>query len=57
MHKIGQYLFFWPLIPDSLWYEKKKVITLLEGPPGNVTGRHSQIQPDVWREIEAEMDL
>ncbi|XP_060591766.1 uncharacterized protein LOC132746584 [Ruditapes philippinarum] len=57
MHKIGQNRFFWPLIPDILWYEKKKVVTLLDGPPEKVTGRHCQVHPDVWRAIEAEMDL
>ncbi|WAR09094.1 hypothetical protein MAR_019052 [Mya arenaria] len=40
MHKIGKNRFFWPLLDDTLWYHKDKVVTILDGAPVRVTGRH-----------------
>ncbi|WAQ94248.1 hypothetical protein MAR_006719 [Mya arenaria] len=57
MHKIGKNRFFWPLPDDTLWYHKDKVVTILDGAPVRVTGRHCKINHDVWDQIEDILDL
>ncbi|WAR12549.1 hypothetical protein MAR_026729 [Mya arenaria] len=57
MHKIGKNRFFWPLLDDTLWYHKDKVVTILDGAPVRVTGRHCKINHDVWDQIEDILDL
>ncbi|WAR02440.1 hypothetical protein MAR_008998 [Mya arenaria] len=57
MHKIGKNRFFWPLLDDTLWYHKDKVVTILDGAPVRVTGRHWKINHDVWDQIEDILDL
>ncbi|XP_052772638.1 uncharacterized protein LOC128211672 [Mya arenaria] len=57
MHKIGKNRFFWPLLDDTLWYYKDKVVTILDGAPVRVTGRHCKINHDVWDQIVDILDL
>lgn len=57
MHRIGNNRFFWPLHDAILWYKKENVITILENEPEHVTGRHKQLDKDVWQEIVKKMDL
>ncbi|KAK3102875.1 hypothetical protein FSP39_014573 [Pinctada imbricata] len=57
MHKIGRNRYFWPRMEDILWYKKSDVMTLLDTVPRHVTGRHQEIDPDIWRLIEAKLEL
>ncbi|XP_033741743.1 small proline-rich protein 3-like [Pecten maximus] len=57
MHKIGRNRYFWPAREDRLWYPKEMIVTLLPDAPGQVTKRHSEIDPHIWALIEIDMDL
>jgi hypothetical protein len=42
MHKIGQNRYFWPLLPDILWYKHDKVVYKIQE-PSLVGSRHYQL--------------
>lgn len=42
MHKIGQNRYFWPLLPDILWYEHDKIVCKIQE-PSPVGSRHFQL--------------
>lgn len=50
MHKIGRNPFFWPNHEDSLWYLFNDVLRIIPQPTP-VTGRHGEINKDIWAEI------
>jgi hypothetical protein len=51
MHRIGENRYFCPLIDDTIWYLWNNVVRIIPEPI-NVTRRHVQILPSVWREID-----
>ena len=53
MHRIGENRFFWPSpLKDIIWYEYNQVISLIPEPEP-VTARHHQVDPVIWKEIQA----
>ena len=48
---IGENRYFCPLIDDTIWYLWNNVVRIMPEPI-NVTRRHVQILPSVWREID-----
>ena len=57
MHRIGVNRFFWPMLPDELWYTKDKVLTFLDNEPEKVTSRHRQLPKRIWEEKVNKLDL
>lgn len=57
MHRIGSNRFFWPMVPDVIWYGHDKMVTLLDGEPELVTSRHRAIDKRVWDAIVLKMNL
>jgi hypothetical protein len=54
-HVIGNNRFFWGLVEDCIWYKLEDVLSLIPEPK-NVTKRHKQIDPDIWKSLEKFMD-
>ena len=55
MCSIGNNRFFWGLVEDCIWYKLEDVLSLIPEPK-NVTNRHKQIDPDIWKSLERFMD-
>ncbi len=51
MQKIGVNRFFWPAREDILWYLFEDIVCFIP-PPGPVTGRHMEIEKEVWAKLE-----
>lgn len=51
MHSVGKNRFFWPMMPDVLWYECENFIGLISEPE-KVTNRHFQINKEAWARVE-----
>lgn len=52
MQKIGVNRFFWPAREDILWYLFEDIVCIIP-PPRPVTGRHMEIEREVWAKLEA----
>lgn len=57
MSKIGRNKWFWPMRDDILWYDKTRLLTLLDEEPVLVTKRHHKLADKVWELIEQYLDL
>ncbi len=55
MHNIGQNRFYWPLVEDRIWYTADKIDTLI-CPPQQVTSRHVQIDPPMYKAMCEKLD-
>ena len=51
MQKIGVNRFFWPAREDILWYQFEDIVCIIP-PPRPVTGRHMEIEKEVWAKLE-----
>jgi hypothetical protein len=47
----GNNRFFWGLVEDCIWYKLEDVLSLIPEPK-NVTNRHKQIDPDIWKPLD-----
>ncbi|XP_067270942.1 uncharacterized protein [Pseudorasbora parva] len=50
MQKIGVNRFFWPTREDILWYLFEDIVCIIP-PPRPVTGRHMEIEKEVWAKL------
>ena len=50
MHRVGQNRFFWPLRTDICWYTRDDILAVIPEPT-NVTHRHCEVSPPIWRDI------
>lgn len=50
MQKIGVNRFFWPAREDILWYLFEDIVCIIP-PPRAVTGRHMEIESEVWAKL------
>ncbi|XP_062319382.1 uncharacterized protein LOC134022109 [Osmerus eperlanus] len=51
MQKIGVNRFFWPARDDILWYLFEDIVCIIP-PTRAVTGRHMEIESEVWAKLE-----
>ncbi len=51
MQKIGVNGFFWPAREGILWYFFEDIVCFIP-PLGPVTGRHMEIEKEVWAKLE-----
>ena len=56
MHNIGHNLFFSPSPSDTCWYGYEDMIAV-NSESVKVTGRHYQVSPLTWAEIELKRNL
>ncbi|KAK6175005.1 hypothetical protein SNE40_013547 [Patella caerulea] len=56
MCRAGPNRFFWPSRADNdIWYEYTDVATLIPEPK-HVTGRHFQVEPEIWEAVQSNLD-
>ena len=56
--KAGRNRFYWPRpIDDILWYKNDHVIAVLDEEPRPVTGRHMEVHPLIWQQVEIQLGL
>ena len=53
MHNVGRNRFFWPNRDDTLWYLFDDVLRIIPQPTA-VTGRHVEIDREIWAEMTAD---
>jgi hypothetical protein len=56
MHKIGNNRYFWPLMPDILWYKHSQLLCEITEPT-KVGTRHYQLSKPDWTKVVKVMDL
>ena len=57
MHSVGNNRFFWPLVPDVIWFDSTNLGTLIPGEPDHVTSRHRALPKQVWELIIKKLNL
>jgi len=53
MSCVGNNQFFWPRIRDEIWYDS--IVSIIPEPQ-NVTKRHVQVEPQLWRELQSKLE-
>lgn len=56
MHKIGNNRYFWPMIPDILWYNHSQIICEISEPT-KVGFRHYQLSKSDWDKVVKVVDV
>lgn len=56
MHKIGYNRYFWPMIPDILWYNHSHLICEISEPT-KVGSRHYQLFKSDWDKVVKVIDV
>lgn len=56
MHKIGNNQYFWPMIPDRLWYNHSQIICEISEPT-KVGSRHYQLSKSDWDKVVKVVDV
>lgn len=56
MHKIGSNRYFWPMMPDILWYKHSQMLCEISE-PSKVGTRHYQLSKSDWAKVIKMTDL